>query len=477
MKNRKNKKYIMSKILGVISLILFVIFSVLLLMLDMLPTKYISIYFIIFGTLYLVFLMFIFINKIKNKLRITAVVFLCVFGIIFGIGTKYLSDTIGFMNVINNKLLQKEAYYVMTLEKSAVKKLGDLKNKKVGIYNSLNCEHALDELNKKINVEYNEYKDVVEMFENLQESKIDAILINDSIKNLLATDLSYMKLSLKEIDTVFVSIEKEDIVKIVDVTKKTFNIYVAGGDAYGNIQNVTNTDVNMIITVNPKERKLLLTSIPRDYYVNLPSFGENAYDKLTHAGYYGIEESVKTVEILLDTDINYYVKVNFSTIEKIIDAIGGIDVYNEYAFRENAFRKYYFNVGMIHMDGNMALAFAREREAYIDGDIQRVKNQQKVIEAVINKATSSTAIITNFSQILDGVSESLSTNMDTKSINRFIKMQLNDMRGWSIESNNLVGTDLYTTNTYTFPGTNLYVMKQNQDSVINAQNKIKEYMK
>ena len=129
------------------------------------------------------------------------------------------------------------------------------------------------------------------------------------------------------------------------------------------------------------------------------------------------------------------------------------------------------------MNGKEALAFARDRQSFIDGDIQRGKNQQKVISAVINKVTSSTAIITNFSGILDSVSLSLSTNMDTKSINKFIKMQLNDMRSWSIESNNLVGTDLYTIETYTFPGTSLYVMQQDEQSVTEAKFKIKEYVR
>ena len=471
----KHIKNIIFKIVGIISLVVFGVFSTFLIMLNMLPTKYLTLFFIIFGILYLVFLIFVFIKKIKNKFKIVAVIFLILFGLVFGLGTKYLSETIGFMDVINDKLLQKEAYYVMTLDDFEITKIEELESQKIGIYNSLNSEHALEELNTKISVEYAEYKDVVELFEDLQDKKIEAVLINDSTKNLLQTDLSYMKLSLKEIDKVFISIEKEDIVKVVDVTKKTFNIYVAGGDAYGSIDNVTNTDVNMVVTVDPVRRKILLTSIPRDYYVNLPSFGENAYDKLTHAGYYGIEESVKAIENLLDIDINYYVKVNFSTIEKVIDAIGGIEVYNDFNFYEDAFQKYYFEKGIIHLNGEMALAFARERKSFIDGDVQRVKNQQKVIEGIINKVTSSTALITSYSDILNSVSESLSTNMETKSINRFVKMQLNDMRGWSIESINLVGTDLYTTNTYTFPGVELYVMEQSQNSVKEIKNKISQF--
>ena len=128
------------------------------------------------------------------------------------------------------------------------------------------------------------------------------------------------------------------------------------------------------------------------------------------------------------------------------------------------------------MDGFHALMFARERYAFKDGDVQRVKDQQKVLTAIIKKVTSSTTLVTNFSQILDSVGNSFSTNMETKSINRFIKMQLNDMRGWSIESQNLIGTDLYTKETYTYPNLKLYVMKQDKKSVETASEKIKGYL-
>ena len=381
-----------------------------------------------------------------------------------------------FVGVISKDLFQKEVYYVMTLDDSKYKNIKDLDGKSIGIYSSKNGEEAIKLLDKKIKSTSKEYKNVVELFEDLQDNKIDAVLINESTKNLLDTDLADMKLKLKEIYKVYVSIEKTDIVKVVDITKKPFNIYVAGGDAYGSIDNVTNTDVNMIITVDPINRKVLLTSIPRDYYVNLPSFGDDAYDKLTHAGYYGIEESAKAIENLLDIDINYYVKVNFSTIEGVIDAIKGVDVYSDYSFNECAYGIYHFNKGMNHLNGKQALAFARERKSFSDGDIQRVKNQQKVLTAIIDKVTSSTTLVTNFSQILDSVGNSFSTNMETKSINRFIKMQLNDMRGWSIESQNLVGTDLYTY-TYTYPNLQLYVMKQDENSIAMSKNKINKYLK
>ena len=381
-----------------------------------------------------------------------------------------------FVGVISKDLFQKEVYYVMTLDDSKYKNIKDLDGKSIGIYSSKNGEEAIKLLDKKIKSTSKEYKNVVELFEDLQDNKIDAVLINESTKNLLDTDLADMELKLKEIYKVYVSIEKTDIVKVVDITKKPFNIYVAGGDAYGSIDNVTNTDVNMIITVDPVNRKVLLTSIPRDYYVNLPSFGNDAYDKLTHAGYYGIEESVKAIENLLDIDINYYVKVNFSTIEGVIDAIKGVDVYSDYSFCANGRPDICYKKGNNHLDGKQALAFARERKSFSDGDIQRVKNQQKVLTAIIDKVTSSTTLVTNFSQILDSVGNSFSTNMESKNINRFIKMQLNDMRSWSIESQNLVGTDFYTY-TYTYPNLQLYVMKQDENSIDVSKNKINKYLK
>lgn len=476
-KRSKNKGIWFFRAIAIISIIIFIVFGIMLYVLDMIPFKYLIIFYIVFGLLYLYLFITSFPKKIKNKFKISSCVFLILFGTIFGVGIKYLNDTMDFVGVISKDLFQKEVYYVMTLENSKYKDIKDLDGKSIGIYSSKNSTKASNELNKKIKNISKEYKNVVELFEDLQDNKIDAVLINESTKNLLDTDLADMKLKLKEIYKVYVSIEKTDIVKVVDITKKPFNIYVAGGDAYGSIDNVTNTDVNMIITVDPINRKVLLTSIPRDYYVNLPSFGDDAYDKLTHAGYYGIEESAKAIENLLDIDINYYVKVNFSTIEGVIDAIEGVDVDSDYSFKADIYPDYFtFKKGMNHLNGKQALAFARERHSFKDGDVQRVKNQQKVLTAIIKKITSSTTLVTNFSQILDSVGNSFSTNMETKSINRFIKMQLNNMRGWSIESQNLIGTDLYTKETYTYPNLQLYVMKQDKKSVDAAKEKIKGYL-
>lgn len=477
MAKKKNKKVlnIVSIIIGIISLILMLAFSYAIYKLNMIPGKFLIPVYILIFIIYTGLLLTAFLPKVKSKIKVISIVVLVLFGVIFGFADKYIFTTLNFMDILDREVLQKERYDVYVLENSSYNKLEDLKGKKVGLYQSSNSEKAGSELKNKIDFEIIEYTDVEKMFESLNNDEINAIIISSSVKNLLDTELSDINVKIKSIYNFKISIEKNDIVKVVNVTNTPFNVYIAGGDGYGSIDYTFNTDVNMVATINPTTRKILLTSIPRDYYVNLVGQGPNAYDKLTHAGYYGIEESVKTVENLLDTDINYYVKINFSTIEGIVNAIGGVDVYSDFDFYEKAFGKYHFTVGYNHLNGNQALAFARERKSFATGDVQRVKNQQKIVEAIINKVTSSTALISSYDRILDTISENLDTNMPSKDISRLVKMQLNDMRGWTIESQNAVGTGQMGP-TYTFPTLNLYTMLPDEASVNSLKAKINEYL-
>lgn len=463
--------------MALISVVIMLIFCLYLYRLDMIPMKYLGIIYGVIGTIFLVLVLLTLPRKIKIRIKSICFLFFVGFSLLFGFGIKYVDKTISFLDIINDELSQKEEYHVSVLMNSNYKAIKDLEGKKIGLYSS--SEDTLEEIEKLLKKEVSSeiviYTDVVLMFEDLSEKKIDAVITNSSIETLLDADLSYMQLKLDSLSTLMVPIEEVDIVKVVDVTNTPFNIYIAGGDAYGSINKVTNTDVNMVVTVDPVNHKLLLTSIPRDYYVNLPGKGENAYDKLTHAGYYGIGESVKTVEKLLDIEINYYVKVNFSTIEGVVNAIGGITVNNDYNFCQDGSSTMCYKKGKIKLNGNNVLPFARERHAFKDGDVQRVKNQQKVLTGIIDKVTSSTALITNYTDILDSVKKYFSTNLDTKSISRLVKMQLSDMRGWSIESQNLVGTSA-SEKTYTFPKMKLYVMKRNEDSVTNASLKIQNFV-
>ncbi|TDP60493.1 LCP family protein [Aminicella lysinilytica] len=231
------------------------------------------------------------------------------------------------------------------------------------------------------------------------------------------------------------------LAKRVSVTDDSYNIYISGIDITGNIDTVSRSDVNMIVTVNPKTHKILLTSIPRDYLIKLPS-ANYASDKLTHTGAYGIDDTLGAVEDLLGIDMNYYVKVNYSTVLKLVDSIGGIDVNSDYTFTTSGMKSIYtFNKGMNHLNGKQALAFARERHSFPDGDIQRNKNQQKVMQAVLKKVSSSKTLIMKYSDILGGIQDYMKTNFTGTEIRDLIKMQVRDMPNWKITKQNMVGTD------------------------------------
>ena len=225
----------------------------------------------------------------------------------------------------------------------------------------------------------------------------------------------------------------------VDVTEEPFNILVSGIDVTGDIKTVSRSDVNMVVTVDPRNKEILLTSIPRDYYIKLPS--KNAMDKLTHTGNFGAEETIGAVENLLDIEINYYVKVNYSTITNMVDAMGGIDIVSPYSFDTHGMSVYYhFDEGPIHLDGSHALAYCRERKSWVDGDMRRNENQQLVLEAMIKKATKGTTILFKYGNILDSIKGTIETDMKKSDMTDLVKMQLKDMASWNINKQAVKGT-------------------------------------
>ncbi|MDF2948225.1 MAG: LytR family transcriptional regulator [Sedimentibacter sp.] len=248
--------------------------------------------------------------------------------------------------------------------------------------------------------------------------------------------------------------------------KDSFLVYISGIDSYDLSLKSGRSDVNIIAAVNTKTRRILLTSTPRDYYVKLQIAG-GQMDKLTHAGIYGVEESIQTLEKLYDISIDYYVRVNFKMLVDLVDAMGGITVKSEYAFDSYGFS---FIKGENQLSGDEALVFVRERYALAEGDNQRIENQMLVIKALIVKATSA-AILINAGEIIKTVSKNLETNMTPDEIASLIKMQMSERPSWEIEMNRVKGKgDMRTT--YSGGNQELYVMIPNQDSVNEAKEKI-----
>lgn len=231
-------------------------------------------------------------------------------------------------------------------------------------------------------------------------------------------------------------------------------------DSYGTINKTTRNDVNMIATVNPNTNKVLLTSIPRDYYVQL--HGKTGYkDKLTHAGIYGINTVVQTIEDLFGIDINYYVRVNFTTVESLVNTIGPIEIYSDKAMSLDGCK---YVVGTNTVNGKCALRFARERHSYVEGDNHRIKNQQEVIKGIFNKLSKSAMVVTDYTSILDSLDGKFATNMDMKDITAFIKYELEDITKYEILDTQVTGTGSMEL-TYSYPHQKLYVMFPSEQSV------------
>ncbi len=226
--------------------------------------------------------------------------------------------------------------------------------------------------------------------------------------------------------------------KSVDVTGEAFNIYITGIDQWEEEKgyDLERSDVNMIVTVNPLTKKVLLTSIPRDSYVKLHT--AQAMDKLTHTGVYGVDETLNTVEDWLGIDLNYYVKMNFTAVRDIINAMGGIHVYSPVEF-DSSLRPYHYKKGWNDLGGRQALFFARERHAFEGQDAIRVENQQRVMKAIIKKMTSSTTLLTSYDDVMAAAGKNLSTNMSSKDMTELVKMQITDLAEWDIQSQKITG--------------------------------------
>ena len=382
----------------------------------------------------------------------------------------YELNTIGFLKKLGFKNYKTENYSILVLNDSKYEKIEDLEKKNIGSleFNTDGLKESKEKVEKKISVNFKIYNDISELKKDFEKKKVEAMLIENSILAILTEDDGEFASSYKVIYDFSVDVETKDIAKKVDITKDTFSIYVSGIDTYGAVSSVSRSDVNMVITINPKTNKILITSIPRDYYV--PLAGKDGKDKLTHAGIYGVETSVKTIENLLDTKINYYIKVNFTSLIKVVDALGGVKVYSKYNF--TSMDGYTYKQGYNNVNGEKALSFVRERKAFNGGDRVRVENQAAMIKALVEKATSP-SIITKYTSLLKTLEKLFVTNLNMEDITEFIKKQIDDMKSWEVESQSLDGKDDYQY-TYSYKGQKLYVMTPDNETVINAHNKIEE---
>ncbi len=473
MKKGKKAKCNIIRVVGTTTLLFNLILTILLLMLNVLPMKYLIPIIIIFVGIDALIILFGYFKKPKKKGSIIYIILNILWCLICIFGSFYLFKTINFMGGLGKSDQKTENYSVIVLNDSAYEKIEDIKGKEVGLvsYQSEGKTKAKEHLSSKVSVNYKDFETPQDLENALLNKDIDVIMVEDSYVEMFKEINEDFESLTRVIYSFSVQMKAEDISKDVSVTKEPFSIYISGIDTYGKISSVSRSDVNIVATVNPNTNQVLLISIPRDYYVKL--HGTTGYnDKLTHAGIYGVDMSVKTLEDLLGININYYVKVNFSSVIKIVDVLDGIDVYSEYTFK--SYSGYNFTKGYNHMDGKQALDFARTRKAFASGDRQRGKNQQAVIEALIRKC-SSAAVITKYSSLLDSINGSFQTNMSTKEITSLAKYQLDKMPEWTVKSISLDGSDSYNY-TYSYGRSKAYVMVPYESSIKEAQQALSEIL-
>ena len=408
---------------------------------------------------------------VKRRAIGTVLSILYIIGLVLVI--VYELNTIGFLKKLGFTDYKTENYSVLALKESEYEKLTDLEDLSIGSleFNTKGLKESKEKIEKNIDVDFITTDNITTLKNDFLEKEYEGMLIENSMLAMINESDANFQEQYKVIYDFSIDVETENIAHEVDITKDAFNIFISGIDTYGSVSSVSRSDVNMIITVNPNTHKILITSIPRDYYVTLA--GKNAKDKLTHAGIYGIETSVATLENLLDIKINYYVKVNFTSLIDIVNALGGVNVYSKYSFTSQD--GYYYNAGYNNVDGKKALSFVRERKSFSEGDRTRVENQAAMIEALINKAINP-SIITKYTSLLNALDDSFITNLDFDDITNFIKMQIADMPKWEVENISLDGKDGYDY-TYSYGGTKLYVMIPDNETVINASNRINTILK
>lgn len=460
---------VISKIIYGLSLVSAFILYIMLALLNVIPNHYFLALSLIFIVLYLI--MAILTWKTKKKwLTIILIIIEVVFGTCFLLASDKVYETNDFLEKINKEEKETKIYYVIVKKESNNQTIKDIAKKTLGTYegNDIYYQEALKKVNKKVTTKKEKKMTLNILMEDLLTNKTEAILISKFNKEWLKEQNKAFETETKIIASIKISIPNKTEKKNTDITKEPFSILISGIDTSGPINTVSRSDVNIVATINPKTNEILLTSIPRDYYVNLHGITD-AKDKLTHAGLYGANMSVATISDLLEIEIEYYIRVNFDTLVNLVDTIGGVDVYSDVAFRTY---KGTIKKGMNHLNGEESLAFSRERKYFAEGDRKRGRNQEEVIKAIIQKMTSSKVLLTNYSSILTSLSDTFQTTLPTEQFKKLVKYQIETMPQWNIKTLNLdgIGSEAYT---YSIPTQSLYVMIPDEKTVNQARIAIK----
>ena len=448
-----------SKVLSILLSILLVLSSFYLLYelikINVLPTKLLFLMTIVFVLLDAIFILLLchYSKSVVSKIVCIVLSLLLTLGSCFG--GYYISKTGSLLTSITNVTKHaKNTVSVVVKQSSDIKNKSSLNGVSVGTLRNIGTQGSkkvLKELsNDGIVLEQKEYDSLTALLEDFYNGEVEAIIINESNRSQILDMESYADFdtNTRVVYQTSYKVENTDKAKsVTDITSKPFNVLISGSDTRGGFDENGRSDVIMVATVNPKTSTILLTSVPRDFYVTTACDAgdgcmQGALDKITHTGIHGTNTTKRTVEQLLGIEINYTFKVGFDTVTDLVDALDGVDVTVAPGYAVNNFNAlsgFSVHEGVNHLNGEQALAFARERYAYSEGDRQRTKNQQLVLMGIVDKITSP-AIVKNYASIMDAMANTFSTTMSSDEISDLIKYQINNNPKWKMEQYMVNGT-------------------------------------
>lgn len=455
--------------------------AAIILRLNMLPDKYTVVLFVFLALLLLITGLLLFLGKESKGKKIRRI-FACVLALLIVCGcaliSKLASDAYRTMHAVTDSTVTTNArnMYVFVRVDDPAQSLEDAADYTFAVIEDYDLEHteqAIKRIEEQIGKEIaiRNYSSSNEIADALFAGELDAALLNGVSVALLQEQEGYEDFPQKvRILTTMSLLSLEENVEVTvptaavtgdgDITNTPFIIYVSGSDTRSTMLDVSRSDVNILMVVNPVTKQVLLINTPRDYYVPNPA-GGGRLDKLTHCGIYGVDCSIEALEDLYDLNVDFYGQINFTGFETLVDAVGGITVHSDQSFSA---RDTYIYVGENQLNGSQALDFCRERYHVSGGDNGRGKNQMKVIKAVIEKMTTGTTIISSYSSILKSLEGMFKTSIGMGDISKLVKMQLDDMASWDIRTVAATGSG-GSEKTYSMPGSYAYVMYPNDAMV------------
>lgn len=451
-KKRRAWAFAIGSVLVLIQLVLTVLFLLKMFKLDILPFKYLFMINIILILLVLYDFTSQFTKShILGKLISVMLSCLILFTYLFAAKFDSVLDKLGAANV------EIDIVDVCVLSNDKAQNLNDVANYKFAINSTAsnaNINTSIESISSETGktIKPTEYTNWSNLVNALYDNKnVQAIVINHSMMSIISQEFPDFEDSIKIIKTYEYKEKVELDASNVNVKRDPFIIYVSGISSDDGedtkLASKALSDVNILAVINPETKQVLLVTTPRDSYIKISnSSGVTGYDKLAHAGSYGVDKSIEALENLYGINIDYYVKINFAGSQAVIDALGGITIESEIEFTngwEAAPVSYHFVHGANECDGEKAIAFARERKAFAAGDFQRGRNQTAVIKGIIQKATSP-AILTRYSAVMDTVSDMFLTNIPSSAISDLVKLQLSNSTPWNIQTYSISGkTDEY----------------------------------